>query len=92
MKDGKMSLSKEEVCTNVDSQQFISIDYKNCINQSIKEGEKVVGKILYIQPSILLIWSYNYFIDTSIGLALCDAYQPPQTQWKTETSSITVIQ
>ena len=53
MKDGKMSLSKEEVCTNVDSQQFISIDYKNCINQSIKEGEKVVGKILCIQPSII---------------------------------------
>ena len=52
MNEGKMSMSKEEVCTNVDSQQFTSTDYMKCVNQSIKEGEQVVGKILYIQPSI----------------------------------------
>ena len=44
-------MSKEEVCTNVDMKQFTSTDYMKCVNQSIKEGEKVVGKILYIQPS-----------------------------------------
>lgn len=53
MNEGKISMSKEEVCTNVDSQQFTSTDYMKCVNQSIKEGEKVVGKILYIQPSII---------------------------------------
>ena len=85
-----MSMSKEDVCTKIDMSEFQLNDSTKLVNQQIMEGEKIVGRVLFMQPSSE--YRCESLVDTSVGLALCDAYQPPQQPWKTGSSSLTVIQ
>lgn len=48
-------MSKKEVCEGIESCELFSQDYSNFVNKQIKEGEKEVGKLIFVQPRLGLL-------------------------------------
>lgn len=82
-------ISKKEICSNVDASTLYSQDCTSFINKTLKEGEKEIGTVLYVQPSRNV--NLFSFLESCIGLALCNEYVLPQQPWSVDSTSVTPV-